>query len=77
MIKTAAFAVKGAADSAPNTTKTAVGNIQTQAGMLNKTTNSPPNSLADLGNSTVTSSGGDDQTYPGLEKPHVSQQELK
>ena len=77
MMKTAAEAVKGAADSASNKTKTAVGNLQTQASMFNNATRSPLSSLALLGNSTVTSSGGDDQTYPGLEKPHVSQQELK
>ena len=79
IIKTAAGDVKGVADSVSDTNKMARGNLQTQISVLNDTTNTPPNPLAALGDSKVTSSIGsdDDQSYPGLEKSLGSQQELK
>ena len=77
MTTTAAEAVKGATDIVSNTSKTAGGNLPKEISVLNKTTYSPPDPSAALGNSKVTSSGDDNHSYPGLEKPLVSQQELK
>lgn len=78
--KTVAAAVKGAADSVSNTNTVARGNSQTQISISNDTMYTPPNLLAGvLGNSEATSSSGgdDEQSYPGLEKPLGSQQDLK
>lgn len=77
MSKTAAETVNVAADNFLRLNNTAGGELQTPSSVLNNTTGTSPNPLAALGKSKVTSNGGDDETYPGLEKPLVNQQELK
>ena len=76
MINAAAEAAKGAADSVLSVNEKAPGNLQTQPNVSDKTTNPPVDPLAAVGN-IITSGGDDDETYPGLEKPFVKQQELK
>lgn len=77
MSKTAAETVKAAADSFSNVNNTAGGEVQTQSSVSNNTTETSPKLLAALGKSMVTSNDGDDETFPGLEKPLINQQELK
>lgn len=75
MSKTAVETVKVAADSFSIVNNTAGGALQTQSSVLNSSTDTSPNLQAALEKGT--SNGVDDETYPGLEKPLVNQQELK
>lgn len=71
-----AGAVKAAADSVPSRDETQEEKLQTQANALEDTKPArPADPLAALGK--VMSSSDDDETYPGLEKPLVKQQELR
>ena len=67
---------KEAADRVPSKNETQKEKLQPQSNASANTTSRPADPLAALGK-VMSSSGDDDETHPGLEKPFAKQQELR